>query len=321
MTKTPITIITGFLGAGKTTFIRNIAKQSSGVKLAFIVNEFGEMGFDGSLLQDDDQDEIALIELANGCICCRVDDDFLPSIKKILSQDIPAEHIIIETSGLALPLPLVNALNHEGIKDKVELNAIITLVDAVSVRDGYFSPENFQDWQYQDQNTHVNQAVQDIFYDQLKAANIVILAKTDKVDPYDLAYITLSVKPHLAENVKILSSTHEGLDSKLLFDKYNHPNSSGQSDHKHHMHHQFHSLFTKTPFFQDLDEAFQYSNNILERKGILRMKGYVEIGENNEIYTLQGVGNRVNITLLEKKRDVKTGVIIIGHKNADFSEL
>ena len=127
----PVTIITGFLGAGKTTLLRHLLRNSK-KKLAVMVNEFGLIGLDGDLIRScgfcsEDEMEGRLVELNNGCLCCTVQDDFLPSIQTLLNSVNNLEGIIIETSGLALPKPLLQALEWPSIRTKVFLNGVVTL--------------------------------------------------------------------------------------------------------------------------------------------------------------------------------------------------
>jgi cobalamin biosynthesis protein CobW len=121
-TKIPTTVITGFLGSGKTTLVRHILANAGKRKLALIVNEFGDVGVDGDILKacgNENCTEDDIIELANGCICCTVADDFVPTMQKLLARKDRPDHIIIETSGLALPQPLVRAFNWPEIKSQV----------------------------------------------------------------------------------------------------------------------------------------------------------------------------------------------------------
>ena len=112
--KIPATVVTGFLGAGKTTLIRHLLENANGKRIALIINEFGDIGVDGEVLKGCGEEtcrEEDIVELANGCICCTVADDFIPVIKKLIERDDAPDHIVIETSGLALPQPLVKAFN------------------------------------------------------------------------------------------------------------------------------------------------------------------------------------------------------------------
>ncbi|WP_428672228.1 GTP-binding protein, partial [Roseibium sp.] len=137
--KIPATIVTGFLGAGKTTLIRNLLQNAGGKRIALIVNEFGDMGFDGSLVNgcaDPDCAAEEVVELTNGCICCTVADDFLPTMEMLLARETPPEHIVIETSGLALPQPLVRAFSWPSVKPKVTVDGVVTVLDAAALAEG-----------------------------------------------------------------------------------------------------------------------------------------------------------------------------------------
>ncbi|MGC3832988.1 GTP-binding protein [Moritella viscosa] len=139
LNKIPVTVVTGFLGSGKTTLLSNILKQAAGKRIAVIVNEFGELDIDADLLRscpldcDDEatsqsQGENGIYELANGCICCTVEEEFLPVMKELVARRDDIDHILIETSGLALPKPLVQAFNWPEIKQYCTVDAVITLI-------------------------------------------------------------------------------------------------------------------------------------------------------------------------------------------------
>ena len=122
LTKIPVTVITGFLGAGKTTLIRHLMQNPQGKRLAILVNEFGTVGVDGDILKscaDDNCPVENIVELANGCICCTVADDFLPTMEALLGRADPPEHILIETSGLALPKPLLKAFDWPSVRSRL----------------------------------------------------------------------------------------------------------------------------------------------------------------------------------------------------------
>src|SRR5271169_1264183 len=128
LAKTPVTIVTGFLGAGKTTLIRHVLENAKGRCLALIVNEFGDVGVDGDILRScgiESCPDENIVELANGCLCCTVADDFVPAIEALLGRDRKPEHIIVETSGLALPKPLVKAFDWPPIRSKLTVDGVI----------------------------------------------------------------------------------------------------------------------------------------------------------------------------------------------------
>jgi len=140
--KIPATVITGFLGAGKTTLIRHMLTHANGRRIALIINEFGDLGVDGGILKgcgiegcaDDD-----VMELSNGCICCTVAEDFIPALEKLLNRATPPDHIVIETSGLALPQPLVRAFGWPEIRTRVTVDGVVTVVDGPAVEAGRFA--------------------------------------------------------------------------------------------------------------------------------------------------------------------------------------
>ncbi|MGB1695566.1 MAG: GTP-binding protein, partial [Paracoccaceae bacterium] len=143
LTKLPVTVITGFLGSGKTTLIRHLMQNAGGKRLAVVVNEFGDVGVDGEILKScsiPDCPEENIMELANGCICCTVADDFIPTIEALMKLDPKPEHILIETSGLALPKPLLKAFDWPDIRSKITVDGVIALADAEAVAEGRFAP-------------------------------------------------------------------------------------------------------------------------------------------------------------------------------------
>lgn len=130
--RVPCTVITGFLGAGKTTLVRNLIENTKGKRLAVIVNEFGDVGIDGDILKGcgiDTCPEENIVELANGCICCTVADDFVPALDQILARQPKVDHILIETSGLALPKPLIQAFQWPSVKSRVTVDGVVAVVD------------------------------------------------------------------------------------------------------------------------------------------------------------------------------------------------
>ena len=185
-TKIPATVITGFLGAGKTTLIRHLIENANGKRIALIINEFGDVGVDGEVLKScgaEDCGEDDIVELANGCICCTVADDFLPTMQVLLDRETPPDHIVIETSGLALPKPLVQAFNWPEVRTRVTVDGVVTLVDADAVSQGRFvHDEAALDAQRKaDEMLDHESPLEELFEDQLQCADMVILTKSDLV--------------------------------------------------------------------------------------------------------------------------------------------
>src|SRR5688572_14754486 len=197
----PATIVTGFLGAGKTTLIRHLLQNPGGRRLALIVNEFGDVGFDGAVLADCGSEACGkddIIELSNGCICCTVADDFLPAMEQILGRAEPPDHIVIETSGLALPQPLVKAFTWPSVKARVTVDGVVTVVDATAVAAGRVASDEARlvEQRAKDLSLQHDDPVGELFEDQLRCADLILISKTDLVDAAGLA----RVEAVIAEN-------------------------------------------------------------------------------------------------------------------------
>ncbi|MBN9011411.1 MAG: cobalamin biosynthesis protein CobW, partial [Rhizobiales bacterium] len=211
----PATIVTGFLGAGKTTLIRNLVANANGKRIAIIVNEFGDMGFDGSLLSDCGDPACApdeVLELTNGCICCTVADEFLPAMEKLLARSPAPDHIVIETSGLALPQPLVRALAWPDVRHRVTVDGVVTVVDAPAVAEGRFAPQAAS----ADPAREHDDPVEELFEDQLRCADLVVVSKTDLVDGPTLSEVEATVAREARPGTTTLRSRGEGLPAEIL---------------------------------------------------------------------------------------------------------
>ena len=196
----PVTVITGFLGAGKTTVLRHLLTRS-GQRLAVMVNEFGSVGLDGDLIRScgfcpDDELDGRLVELNNGCLCCTVQDDFLPTMEQLLERADQLDGIVVETSGLALPRPLLQALDWPAIRSRVHVNGVVTLVDGEALVAG--SPvadrEALEQQRRDDPSLDHITAIDELFRDQLQAADLVLLSRADRLSPSQLDVLqTLSL--------------------------------------------------------------------------------------------------------------------------------
>src|SRR6267378_610821 len=211
MRRIPATIVTGFLGAGKTSLVRHLISTAAGHRLAIIVNEFGELGIDRELLlgcgdaacQDDD-----IVELANGCLCCTVADDFLPTLTRLIDRAAPPGHIVIETSGLALPKPLVQAFAWPEIRTRLTVDGVVTVIDAAAVAAGLFAadPEAVARQRATDPSLVHDNPLEEVFSDQLACADLVILNKTDLLDPPQLAALCREIEARLRPGVKVVGA-------------------------------------------------------------------------------------------------------------------
>ena len=242
-TRIPATVITGFLGSGKTTLIRHIISHAAGKRLALIVNEFGDIGMDAAMLGDCAAEGCQIddiIELANGCICCTVADDFLPSMQKLLEQRPLPDHIIIETSGLALPQPLVQAFNWPDIRAQVMLDGVITLVDGPALASGSVAHDMaaLEAQRAADEELDHDSPIDELFKDQIGAANMIVLSKADQLDAAGEASARAVIESHLAGPTPIIVAANgvAPMDAILGLDmeEQAHERASHSLHHHHH---------------------------------------------------------------------------------------
>src|SRR6516165_8364165 len=213
MRRVPATVITGFLGAGKTSLVRHLLACAAGRRLAVLVNEFGELGIDRELLLgcgDADCAEDDIVELANGCLCCTVADDFLPTLERLLDRAAPPEHILIETSGLALPKLLVQAFSWPEIRTRTTVDGVLTMIDGAAVAAGRFAddPAAVARQRAADPALAHDNPLEEVFTDQLACADLVILNKTDLIGPERLAAFTREVEVQLRPGVKLVAARY-----------------------------------------------------------------------------------------------------------------
>src|SRR6478752_8736297 len=221
LAKVPCTIVTGFLGAGKTTLVRHVLENADGRRLAVIVNEFGDVGIDGDILKScgiESCSEDSIVELANGCICCTVANDFVPALKGLLDRPSPPEHIVIETSGLALPKPLVKAFNWPEIASRVTVDGVVAVVDGAAVAAGRFAddPEAIAQQRASDRSLDHDNPLEEVFEDQLLCADLVILNKSDLMDAATRARVRAEVEGHLPRAVKVVETENGAIDPLVL---------------------------------------------------------------------------------------------------------
>src|SRR5215472_188399 len=214
MRRVPATVITGFLGAGKTSLVQHLLAHSEGRRLAVIVNEFGERGIDRELLLgcgDTACAEDDIVELANGCICCTVAEDFLPTLTRLLDREPPPENILIETSGLALPKPLVQAFAWPEIRAGTTVDGVLTVIDGAAVEAGLFAadPEAVARQRAADPALAHDNPLEEVFTDHLPCADLVILNKTDLVGTERLSALREDIEGRLRPGVKLVT-TREG---------------------------------------------------------------------------------------------------------------
>src|SRR6202453_4396935 len=219
--KIPVTIVTGFLGSGKTTLIRHALIHAHGRRLALIINEFGDVGVDGDILKSCGATSCAeenIVELTNGCICCTVADDFAPAIAALLSREPKPEHIIIETSGLALPKPLVKAFEWPELRARLTVDGVIAVVDAGAVAEGRFAhdPEAVARQRQADPSLDHDNPLEEVYEDQLLCADMVVLNKSDLVSPEQLAELRTAIAATIARAVKVVTTREGRIEADVL---------------------------------------------------------------------------------------------------------
>ncbi|MEM6464434.1 MAG: cobalamin biosynthesis protein CobW [Pseudomonadota bacterium] len=315
--KIPATVITGFLGAGKTTMIRNLLSGADGRKIALIVNEFGDLGVDGDVLKGcgaENCTEEDIVELTNGCICCTVADDFIPTMEKLLERDEKPDHIVIETSGLALPQPLVAAFNWPDIKTRVTVDGVITVVDSAAVADGRFADDHDRlDAQRQaDESLDHESPLEELFEDQLTAADLIVLNKADLIDEKGLEAVRADVSQRSRRNTAIVSSREGQVPPKILLGlgmetendienrKSHHEleheaaHDAGEEHHHDHDHDEFESFVIETGEIADQQRFIEALQSTIASHDILRLKGFVHIPGKSMRLVVQAVGARID---------------------------
>ncbi len=304
MRRVPATIITGFLGAGKTTLLRHVLERAGGRRIAVIVNEFGALGIDGETLRgcgiescsDDD-----IIELANGCLCCTVADEFLPTMEKLLDRAQPPEHVVIETSGLALPKPLLRAFNWPTIRTRMTVDGVVTVVDTPAVAAGRFAddPEAVAAARAADPSLDHDNPLAEVFEDQLLCADLVVLNKTDLLAESACGEVERDLAARLPRAVKILRAAEGrvapgvllGLASASEDDLDSRPSHhDGDADHEHDDFESFVIELDEVAFPETLLEALA---TVAAEHDILRIKGFAAVAGRPMRLAVQGVGTRL----------------------------
>lgn len=305
--KIPVTVITGFLGSGKTTLIRHLLENNQGLRIGVLVNEFGELGIDGELLKscqiwpEDGDGSDSIFELTNGCLCCTVQEEFLPTMQKLLQRRDSIDCILIETSGLALPKPLIKAFRWHEIRSRATVDAIITLVDCAAVAAGRFAsnPEAVAAQREADDSLEHETPLEELFKDQLACADLVIMKKTDLVDEATKANVETLVKEELPRAVKIVDSCEGKLDPSLLlgFNAAVEDNlDSRPTHHDTEEEHDHDEEVTSTHLI--LERAYEPNKllgslrSLTQEQDIYRIKGFVAVPNKSMRLVLQGVGSR-----------------------------
>ena len=303
LAKIPVTIITGFLGAGKTTLIRHLMANPQGKRLAVLVNEFGTVGVDGDILKscaDENCPVENIVELSNGCICCTVADDFIPTIEALLALPKRPDHILIETSGLALPKPLLKAFDWPGIRSLITVDGVITLADAEAVAAGRFAQDTLSEAALQAQH---DTPLGEVFEDQISCADIVLLSKADLAGEVGVAAARAVIQAEAAEknrvNLPILTMTEGVIDPRVILglkaaaedDLAGRP--SHHDEEEGHEHDDFNSVVVDLAEVCDVEALTASIVRLAREQKILRVKGYVAVAGKPMRMLVQAVGERV----------------------------
>ncbi len=324
--KISATVVTGFLGSGKTTLLTNIIKQANGKRIAVIINEFGELDIDADLLRSCPLDcdgnakgdgktgstaapalsEDGIYELANGCICCTVEEEFLPVMKQLIKRCDDIDHILIETSGLALPKPLVQAFNWPEIKQHCTVDSVITVVDGAAVADGRIAhnPKQVEQQRAADDNLSHEASLEELFEDQLSAADMIIISKTDLIDEQQLDVVKWRLNKQIKPQVKTLQVRNGEISSELIMGlefasednidaiQTHHDHHHDHDEEHHHAHDDYNSVSIKLGEV-DADMLVEIIDRLIASHHIFRVKGFLALPDKPMRQVLQGVGDRI----------------------------
>lgn len=331
LNKIPVTVITGFLGSGKTTLIRHLMQNPQGRRLAVLVNEFGSVGVDGEILKscaDEMCPEENIVELANGCICCTVADDFIPTIEALMARPVRPDHILIETSGLALPKPLLKAFDWPAIRSRITVDGVIALADAEAVAAGRFAPDvaAVEAQRTADDSLDHETPLSEVFEDQIACADIVLLTKADLAGEAGIAAARAAVEAEAPRRLPIVAMEEGRIDPAVILglnaaaedDLHARPSHhDGADDHEHD---DFDTVVVELSEVADPEALKRAIVRLAREQNILRVKGYVAVRGKPMRMLVQAVGERVRAQYDRPWGDTPraTRLVVIGeHDHVD----
>jgi cobalamin biosynthesis protein CobW len=315
LARIPCTVVTGFLGAGKTTLIRHLLSNAGGRRIALIINEFGDLGVDGEILKgcgieacgDDD-----VVELSNGCICCTVAEDFIPALQKLIDRDLPPEHIVIETSGLALPQPLVRAFNWPDVRTRVTVDGVVTVVDGMALAEGRFAADEaaVEARRAGDAMIDHETPLSELFEDQLACADMVLVNKADLLGEA-AGVLAGQLKAQVRAGVAVLATRQGAVDPAVLLGlgigaehdlelrrevhhQHFHDDDDEDDGQDHdHGHDEFESFVVALPELAEPGPLLAALRGLIVEHDILRVKGFGAVAGKPLRLVVQGVGPRL----------------------------
>ena len=346
--KIPATIVTGFLGSGKTTLIRHMLQNAQGKRIALIINEFGDLGVDGDILKGCGEDVCSkddIVELSNGCICCTVADDFIPTMEALLARNPAPDHIVIETSGLALPQPLVRAFNWPGISTRVTVDGVVTVVDGRAVQDGQFA-HNIAAVDAQraaDDNLDHETPLSELFEDQIACADMIVVNKTDLLTAEEADSLATRLRADSRDGVQVVKTSMGALPVDVLLGQgigaegdldsrheihHHHHHDDDEDDHDDDHHHdhghdEFESFIVTRDEVTDAAAFAAQVSAVIKANNILRLKGFVAVTGKPMRMTLQAVGPRVDTYFDQPFGDTprQTRLVVIGEAGLNQSAI
>ncbi len=340
MKKIPTTVVTGFLGSGKTTLIRHMLDNAAGKRIALIINEFGDLGVDGDILKgcgDEACSEEDIFELSNGCICCTVAEDFIPTMEALLDRPDAPDHIVIETSGLALPQPLVRAFQWPQISTRVTVDGVVTVVDGKAVAEGVFAAnlDAVDAQRKSDDNLDHETPLSELFEDQIAAADMIVVNKVDLMGASEADTLAAKLKDEARDGVHVVKATMGVLPVEVLLgqgaeaeanmegrDEGHHHHDDDDDDH-HHDHDEFETFVVERGEIADAAAFAEQVAGVIRAHDILRLKGFAAVEGKPMRLTLQAVGPRVE-TYFDQPFGAEpraTRLVVIGQKGLDHAAI